>query len=70
MINIEKQMANAVLFSINSKNKEKIKDSYFKYLDYVEALGKEKNVDLLIQVNNRYVEYQVEEVKREMLNVR
>ena len=70
MINIENQMANAVLFSINSKNKEKIKDSYFKYLDYVEALGKEKNIDLLIQVNNRYVEYQVEEVKRERLNVR
>ncbi len=64
----EKGLADRVLFAINSNNLERAEEHYAVYIKFTEILGKAKDIDLLIRVNNRYIKYQVEEAKRKIKN--
>lgn len=60
MINIEKSLAEKVLFAIHIKDEPSVIDTYRKFLDHRELHKGKRNMEILEKVNVAYANYMKE----------
>ncbi len=68
MINIEKGLAEKVMFAIYINRQGEVEDYFQEYITHTNLLGKKKDMKLLGKTSLSYANYQMEKAKDEKTN--